>query len=74
MHVVSWLLSVISMEYFLDWIAQPCHFLDSHGDCVFTSILFFFLVGSHISLAWVELLDLEALVGQTLWNPCNTVG
>jgi len=27
------------------------------------------LVGSHVSLAWVELLVLGTLVGQTLWSP-----
>jgi len=34
----------------------------------------FVLVGSHVSLAWVELLVLEALVGQTLWKPCDSLG
>jgi len=34
----------------------------------------FVLVGSHVSLTWVELLVLEALVGQTLWMPCNSLG
>ena len=31
--------------------------------------LFLFLVGSHVSLAWVELLVPGALIGQTLWSP-----
>ena len=37
-------------------------------------ISLFVLVGSHVSLAWVELLVLEALVGQTLCKPCNRLG
>ena len=35
---------------------------------------YLFLVGSHVSLALVELLVLEALVGQPLWKPCNNLG
>jgi len=31
-----------------------------------------FMVGSHVSLAWVELLVPGALVGQTLWRPVTT--
>ena len=31
-----------------------------------------FLVGSHVSLAWVELLVPGALVGQMLWIPVTT--
>ena len=32
------------------------------------------LVGSHVSLAWVELLVLEALIRKMLWNPSNILG
>lgn len=32
----------------------------------------FDLVGSHVSLSCVELLFLEALVGQTLWIPVTS--
>ena len=30
------------------------------------------MVGSHVSLAWVELLVLGALVGETHWSPTTS--
>jgi len=77
MHgICMWFLGCdLSLAWRISWIDSGLPSLSiSWIAMVIVGVLsLFFLVDSHVSLAWVELLVLEALVEQTLWKPCNNL-